>query len=244
MASRRRSTSPMAELVAETDNLSLRDSFKYLHSHREGRLNIVAIGKTGDGKSATINTLINYASDPKPEFFKEEESPYSVTKAYNQCTLDLFGLNCRVVDTIGLFDTEMTPERKAELQFLKIPDLEDEHKAVLANLAEVISLCSDGIDAFLLVVDGTKRLTLETKETIDVIQRFLGSSMLDHCIFVLTSTPFCNLSNLAKLCCKKFIFVCLRSFIISLHLYKLRLRFMRLSNNVCRLCTLCTSFFE
>lgn len=169
------------------EKLKLNDSLRYLNGLRNGFLTIMFIGKTGDGKSATINTLIHNANEPKPNFFKEEESPNSVTKNCEERVVNFFGLRSRLLDTVGLFDTETTQGRIAEVEFMKIPNLEENHKFVLTNLANAISLCTDGIDAFVIVINGTNRIGFETKETIMIIQRFFGSSMLDHCIFALTS---------------------------------------------------------
>lgn len=174
-------------LINEMNNASIQHSFEYLHQHRGGLLNIVATGKTGEGKSATLNTLLTHSSNPNG-FFKEEESPDSVTKKHSDRTVDLFGMNCRLMDTIGLFDTEETHQRNAaELGFMQVNDVVDHHKVVLQSLAAVVSLCTDGIDAFLIVIKGTERLTFESKETMQVMLRYFGVSMLDHCIFVLTS---------------------------------------------------------
>lgn len=175
-------------LAEDFEKLSANDSLSYLRRNRNGRLTIAVVGKTGEGKSSTVNTLIHHATPPRPRFFNEAESPNSVTKNCEECTVNLFGLKCRLLDTVGMFDTGTTPEQYAELQLMQIRDLEEDHKYVLTSLAEVINLCTDGIDSFLIVVDGTSRITRETRETIKIIQRYLGDSMLDHCIFILTST--------------------------------------------------------
>lgn len=42
----------------------------------------------------------------------------------------------RLIDTMGLFDTDLTPERKAAASILHVPDLDEDQKVVLFELSK------------------------------------------------------------------------------------------------------------
>ncbi len=70
----------------------------------EDEVRIVLLGKTGVGKSATGNTILGR------DAFKADLSQELVTKECQRETCGINGRNITVIDTPGLFDTELTNE--------------------------------------------------------------------------------------------------------------------------------------
>lgn len=61
------------------------------------RLNIVAIGRTGDGKSSTLNSLLSHAEQHLTiPLFDVSNGIHTVTKAFDDRSVDILGLECRL----------------------------------------------------------------------------------------------------------------------------------------------------
>ncbi|KAM7465000.1 hypothetical protein LguiB_012562 [Lonicera macranthoides] len=124
---------------------------------------LVLVGRTGNGKSATGNSILQRKA------FGTGLSSKGVAKTCEQQRTVLpDGMILNVIDTPGLFDFS------AESEFIG------------KEIVKCIDMAKDGIHAALLVLSVRTRFSKEEEATIQSLQNFFGSKINDYMIVVFT----------------------------------------------------------
>ncbi|RHZ88245.1 hypothetical protein Glove_25g34 [Diversispora epigaea] len=147
-----------AEEIQETPKLIDQCVYEIETHEDDVENNIFLIGRTGSGKS----TLANVISGDNE--FGESDGSISKTKNFQTKVFEYKGTKYRVIDNIGVGDTNLSREK------------------VIFKLAEAIYTMKRGIKQVLVIIGG--RFTEEERELFVLAEKIFGRKIIEHTTIV------------------------------------------------------------
>ncbi|RXN25229.1 GTPase IMAP family member 8-like protein [Labeo rohita] len=128
---------------------------------RKDQIRLVLLGKTGCGKSATASTIVGR------QVFDSSATSTSQTKQCQSETTVRFGKEISVIDTPGLYDTELSKEE------------------VQREIVKCVTFASPGPHAFIIIIR-VGRFTEEEKNTVQYLKEVFGERILKYTMILFT----------------------------------------------------------